>query len=230
VAEYNEYPKSEITLTDYFIGPHEVTVSEYSRCVQAKSCPEPGRGDRCDFWIGGHQHYPINCVTWFGAAAYANWLGRKEGRPACYDETRWEVTPDCRGYRLPSEAEWEKAARGSDGREYPWGSAAPTCSLANVKNCLGEPGPVNTYPQGVSPAGLFDMAGNLYEWVNDWYETDYYRQSPLTNPTGPVTGISKVARGGSWNDDGVDARVANRNAGEPSQGYDDVGFRLVRFE
>ncbi len=155
-----------------WIGKTEVTFEQYDRF-----CAETGRGKSEDEnW--GREKRPAIYVSWNDAGDFCAWLAKKTGLK----------------FRLPSEAEWEKAARD----RYPWGSTPPDSNLANFNKDSMQTSPVGSFPQGASPYGVLDMAGNVWEWVADWYDPGFYGNSPRENPRGPEAGSERVVRGGSW--------------------------------
>jgi len=198
----DEQPQHTVFLDAFWIDRTEVTNAQYRECVEAGACEEPGCWDDSDL---NAPNQPVVCMCWADAQDYAAWVGG----------------------RLPKEAEWEKAARGTDGRIYPWGNSPPDCDRANYEGCAGKPLPVGSHPDGASPYGVLDMAGNVREWVADWYDADYYSQSPLRNPQGPESGSFRVLRGASFNYYQWVVRCAVRDGNYPLNEGWDVGFRVV---
>jgi len=195
-GDADEQPAHRVLLDAFYMDKYEVTVRQYAAFLQ-----EAG-GDRPLEWKTmnktAHQNRPVMGVDWAEAARYCKWAGK----------------------RLPTEAEWEKAARGTDGRLYPWGNEPPTPLHANYgkKDWHSHEAlaPVGSFEAGKSPYGIYDMAGNVWEWVSDWYDEAYYKSSPSQNPAGPSTGGFKVIRGGSWNTSARNLRSADRYLDPPS--------------
>ena len=151
-------------------------------------------------------------ISWFEAEAYANWLSERTGHQ----------------YRLPTEAEWEKAARGTGSLNYPWGEDFDKNLCNSFNPRLHRTSPVGIFPKGKSPYGCFDMAGNVREWCSDWYDGDYYVNSPDRNPKGPSGGADRVNRGGCWASTAGYCRSAIRARGDPGSRNCNLGFRLLR--
>lgn len=207
----DEMPRRTIYLRAFMIDKYEVTNAQYLDFIAATGHKEPLNvyGDGSLFEVKGIARLPVVQVTWHDAADYCQWVGK----------------------RLPSEAEWEKAARGTDGRIYPWGDETPSSESANFNRdwvALHTLVPVGALPDGASPYGVHEMAGNVREWVQDWYDKDYYHVSPNRNPTGPETGLLKVIRGGSWHSLESDIRTAARGKGGFALKTHGIGFRCAR--
>jgi len=180
----DERPYHEVYLDAFEIDATEVTQAAFAECVTAGECTQPAD----DYSPAGTPLRPVVHVTRDQAIAYCVWVGR----------------------RLPTEAEWEKAARGTDGRVYPWGNTDPDCSMINYDLCVGNPVDVGSYPASDSPWGVHDMAGNASKWVSDWYDEDYFARSPAANPPGPASGSSGGTRGSSYYYGLQSVRTSNR--------------------
>lgn len=210
----DEKPYHEVTLSAYYIDKTEVTVAAYKECVDAGTCTPPDMDVYCNWNVSGKEDHPVNCIDWNQSKTYCEWAGK----------------------RLPTEAQWEKAARGTDGRKYPWGNESATCDYAVMYEVAPGCGTRSTMsvcsksPTGNSPYELCDTSGNVWEWVSDWYDSDYYTNSPTSNPTGPDSGSYRIRRGGSLVIAGVDnLRASSRNIDVPfGSGYYDLGFRCAR--
>ena len=210
-GEQDEMPAHTVSLDAFWIDQTEVTNAMYAKCVaDGAACVPPSaeRSDKRDnyYGISEFDNYPVVYVNWDQAKVYCLWAER----------------------RLPTEAEWEKAARGTDGRIYPWGNESPNANFLNYKAVVGDVTEGGKYPSGASIYGAYDMAGNVLEWVNDWYGETYYKDSPASNPLGPDIDVFRVYRGGSWNSDSNSVRSAYRYGSGPSGTSDELGFRCTR--
>lgn len=208
----DERPLRSVYLDPFVIDQVEVTNERYLAFVKAtghRTPPNPyGTGPLLS--IKGIEHLPVVQTTWYDAKAYCAWAKK----------------------RLPTEAEWEKAARGTDGRLYPWGNEPPTATRANFDREWEEEKtlhPVGSLPGGDSPYGVKDMAGNAREWVSDWYDPDYYKDAPKRNPHGPEkNGVVRSIRGGSWHSPASDITTSARGRGGFALQTHGTGFRCAR--
>jgi len=217
-CERDERPAYRVKLSRFFLDPLEVTGGEYQQCVEAGLCT-PIEAGGCFVWRDGsftrgaalpepltRADHPVVCVSWTQAAQYCAALGK----------------------RLPSEAEWERAAAGRERRRFPWGDAAPSCARAHFDGCGEHTRPVGAHPTGATPEGVHDLAGNVAEWVQDWYDRHEYARPFRDDPTGPERGRVKVVRGGSYYDGPALLRAAYRYGLSPVSGFSTVGFRCAR--
>jgi formylglycine-generating enzyme required for sulfatase activity len=211
----DEYPRHRVFVGIFYIDKFEVTNGRYLEFVKATNhrVPQnPGNPTR-NLWQGkavseSLAERPVINVDWHDAEAYCRWAGK----------------------RLPTEAEWEKAAKGTSDRRFPWGNVEPTAKHLNYnQQWAGEKTlmPVGSYEAGKSPYGVYDMAGNVWEWVNDWYDPTYYEKSPAENPKGPETGTMRVVRGSGWQNETPTVRIFTRIGSDPTNRNESTGFRCA---
>ena len=195
LRDSDEIPAHQVKLNSFWIDQVEVTNGMYALCVTAGACRPPvqhSSDNRFDYFgVPEFRDYPVVFVTWTDANIYCQWAGR----------------------RLPTEAEWERAARGDDMRTFPWGDEPPNAKNSNSLNVIGDTSRVGSYAEGASPFGALDMAGNVWEWVADYYKAYYYTADLVENPAGPEDDLGthlRVMRGGSFQDTLLNLRIANR--------------------
>jgi formylglycine-generating enzyme required for sulfatase activity len=206
IADGQDNPSHSVKLSEFWINQTEVTNRMYRTCVTTGVCTLPLDDQAANNVLGNQApDQPVVAVTWDQAQSYCQWAGGD----------------------LPSEAQWEKAARGPDSNLYPWGAADPNCNLANFKGCLGKPSQAVSYTSGGSFYQALDMAGNVSEWVHDWYDPNYYSNSPQQDPTGPDNGDKRVVRGGSFQSEASEIASSARDSLTPTKYRTDLGFRCA---
>jgi formylglycine-generating enzyme required for sulfatase activity len=204
----HEQPLHRVTLDTFYMDKYEVTVGQYTKFLEATSLAAPPDWNVMN--QPPHQNRPVVNVNWWDANSYCRWAGK----------------------RLPTEAEWEKAARGTDRRMYPWGNEPLDRLRANYGKEAWDDhaalAPVGSFEAGQSLYGIHDLAGNVWEWVSNWYDKDYYEKSPSQNPNGPEQGATKVLRGGSWYANLGYLKSTYRFSLPPSSRDSDFGFRCAK--
>jgi formylglycine-generating enzyme required for sulfatase activity len=206
VGSADEHPRHKVSLSAFYLDKFHVSAEEYAVCVKAGNCSVLRTSELCNYGVAARGKDPINCVTWDEAEAYCKSVGK----------------------RLPTEAEWEKAARGGTGMK--WSFGAGVKSLGGYA-WYGANSGGSTHPVGMrnpNQYGLYDMAGNAWQWVADWYDAHYYQKSPAEHPEGPLSGRYRVLRGGSWKNQANSTRVAIRYWVDPELNSDDIGFRCAK--
>jgi formylglycine-generating enzyme required for sulfatase activity len=206
----NEQPQHMVKLNEFWMDTFEVTNALYKRCVEAGVCRPPAstRSAQYATYYGdpAYGDHPVNQVAWDDAVQYCRWASK----------------------HLPTEAEWEKAARGTDARLFPWGNTWEPTYVNSLLSDLYDTMAVGSYPEGASPYRAMDMAGNVWEWVADWYAEDYYAHAPHENPQGPATGEARIVRGGGYGVYDAAMRVSLRRDLSPDTRATYVGFRCAR--
>lgn len=207
-GDADEQPVHAVYLDGYYISKYEISTYQFDRY-----CKDNGLALHSNLYPSS-QLTPAVYVSWFDAQTFCEWLSQKTGQ----------------NIRLPTEAQWERAARGTQQFRYPWGNSPPDCSKVNFNYCNYYPRWVDQYPTGQTPSGIFNMAGNVSEWCRDWYDNSYYSQSPYQNPQGPNSGPSKVIRGGCFTSPANEIRSANRDFRSTNESSLNIGFRIVKEE
>ncbi len=244
----DEKPVHTVTVTDFYIGETEVTVAEYQLFSKATGTAMPSAPDAewweshadtkkfynnpAKTWWGFQPNYPMFSVTWEQAAQYCNWLSKKEGLPECYKKNAdggWDTDITKKGYRLPTEAEWEFAARGGNSSKgFKYSGSNSLSEVAWYDETTAYAGPQNVKTKKANELGLYDMSGNVWEWCSDYYSSGFYAKSEgKTNPFNNVSQSYRVIRGGAWHYQGSYATLTSRDGPELAYTNYNYGFRLA---
>jgi len=236
-------PVHEIVLDVYGICPHAVSNEEYKLFCDATNRNYPQEGSNYQAPTGyflNYKDYPVVGISWYDAVSYCNWLSELDNLEPCYNLSNWIFDPTKSGYHLPTEAQWEKAARGAlSQKTFPWGDTAPgnRCNYSGYAGALLETmpdfdgqgrGTIQVESLNTNYYGMYNIAGNVWEWCNDWYQRNYYDVSPSENPLGPESGEEKVIRGGAWNTSDIKLHCAFRDRYSPGIKQYDIGFRIAK--
>ncbi len=244
----SELPRHKVQVSSFYIGKYEVTVKEYKEFVKATGKKMPAAPDSAWFaehpdtkmfyplsktqWWGWKDSYPMHNVNWFDAIKFCNWKSKKEGLKEVYkfvtkSEVKWDLSAN--GYRLPTEAEWEYAARGGkNSKGYIFAGSDNPNEVAWYDGTSQLKGPAKVGTKKPNELGLYDMSGNVWEWCNDYYAASYYSRSPKENPTGPSKNIYRVLRSGGWHYRADLSRIADRDGPEAGVSNYNYGFRLAK--
>ena len=198
-----ENPAHNVEIDSFYIDTHEVSHGNYMEFVKTNKAKKPLFWNNPNF---NNEKQPVVGISWKEAQSYCTW----------------------KGGRLPTEAEWEKASRGKRSVDYPWGNEPPDSTKLNFNQEIKKTTPIGSYEAGKSDYGVYDLAGNVSEWIYDWHLAEFYLFSPKRNPTGPKKGQYKVIRGGNWRNNPEDVKMVYRNATIPSIRKKTLGFRCAR--
>jgi len=247
-GDLDEKPAHKVTLNSFYICEHELTVKEYREYVEAvkKSMPNPPNEEWMNSHIDTKKYYvssgkkwwgwndldPIHNVTWYEAVDYCNWLSKKEGLQQAYyknEDDGWDLDLTKNGYRLPTEAEWEFAARGGNkSKGFKYSGSNNIKEVAWFDDNTGLSGPQTIKTKKPNELGIYDMSGNVWEWCSDYYKASYYSSCPENNPMFSVAMGYRITRGGSWHYQGEFTTVTSRDGPKPAFSNYNFGFRLVR--
>ena len=231
-----------MSLDAFYIDKYEVTNAHFQQFVQATGHRTQAEREGSGYVNKGAKFALVNGANWRAPRGPGSSIAGLEQHPVV-QVSQEDAKAYCSwaGKRLPTEAEWEKAARGTDGQIYPWGNQfdgkranfCDTNCQTTLKDSAANDGyrytaPVGSYEGGKSPYGAYDMAGNVWEWVADWYDENYYKNSPARNPQGPASGDQAVLRGGGWGNVALNVRAPDRSRSAPAHRYDDIGFRCAK--